>query len=174
MLRVQRLAEGKIVISSPETVAKSIEVIGNTLRSVEPQEEGVRMELLLKFEGQGSSGEIISRIKDAFVNPANSLLKASGVDPWPENKEVIFQDGTAVRIRWYKNFAWAAVIWDILKGLLIALAVIGIVLVIIWAVNKYIPGAKGYIWAIVAGISILMFGPAIVSMLRERTEGYYA
>lgn len=171
-MAVVTLARGREEIS-PTTAIGVIDRIRRAVSDAEAkQPEKTKMELVLQLQGRGEN--ITSRIAEGLTRPANAALKfLHRVDPWPENEDIVFQEGTTVRIRWFRNPAWASVIWSVLTPLLIGLVAVAVIVAVIWLVNKYVPGAKPMTWGIVAGIGLILFGPIIVRLIRNWQESYY-
>lgn len=167
MLRKEQLVSGR------SSTVEAIEDIWAAVRSVEEgQPSGTRMELELRFEGRSGSN-ITQVIAEKLSSPVNTALRAAGVHTWPEHQDIVLQSGNTVRVRWYKNPLWASVIWPVLRTALIALLVIGVIVVVIWAVNRYFPEAKTIPLAIIGGIALLFFLPSIMQIFGEKRMEYY-
>lgn len=159
MLVKQTLASGKI------------DTIGQVYQIEPTIKEKTRLEVELHLPS-GITGDILKRVSEVAVSPANNTLKGR-VEPWPEDPNIVSLDGRVIRIRWYKNPLFWEVIWSILRPLLWAALIVTILAGVIWVLNRYFPEAKTIPLAIIGGIALLFFFPSIIQIFSEKRMEQY-
>ncbi len=99
--------------------------------------EGSRLEVALHLAG--STPNIVSRLLELVIQPANRELDSHGVDPWPEETQIVSLDQSVIRIRWQKNPLWWSVIWRILLPLLLVALAALVIYLVFWTLARYAP-----------------------------------